>query len=222
MITAHSGCDNTAPNSVEFIDYALKCGVEAFEVDVRKDNKGNLILSHDKTDEECMTLVKAFEMLSKHKDKYINCDLKEKNLENLTYELATKYGVEKNLIFTGDVNPECFKTENLQFEDVKWFVNAEIFVEKLYERIMGGDESVKEELKLSLLEYKKYRVCGINWNYKLYESLKEEVLKEGLGVSIWTVDDKEELKTYLSENLSNITTRQVEMALSIREGIKNI
>ncbi len=221
MITAHSGCDNTAPNSVEFIDYALKSGAEAFEVDVRKDEGGRLILSHDKTVEECMTLQEAFEMLAKFKHKLINCDLKEKDLELLSYNLAKKCGVEKNLIFTGDVNPDCFKIGNTEFEDVKWFVNAEIFVDKLYEKITQAGSGVKEELAASLEKYKEYKISGINWNYNLYEMLKSEVSNESLPVSIWTVDDDENLLKYIKEDVVNITTRKVKNALSIREGLKN-
>ena len=51
MITAHSGCDGTPENSLEFLRTALQSEADAVEVDVRKNGEGKLILSHDETQE---------------------------------------------------------------------------------------------------------------------------------------------------------------------------
>lgn len=47
IITAHSGCDGTEDNSLEFVTYALRSEAGCLEVDVRKGQDGDLILSHD-------------------------------------------------------------------------------------------------------------------------------------------------------------------------------
>lgn len=52
LITAHSGCDGTPDNSLEFVKHALSCGVDAFEIDVCC-RDGRLFMSHDTTDLEC-------------------------------------------------------------------------------------------------------------------------------------------------------------------------
>ena len=41
IITAHSGCEGTAPNSMDHILTALSCGSEMLEIDVR-DHDGAL------------------------------------------------------------------------------------------------------------------------------------------------------------------------------------
>ena len=40
MITAHSGCDETPENSLEFLRTALQSEADAVEVDVRKNGEG--------------------------------------------------------------------------------------------------------------------------------------------------------------------------------------
>lgn len=46
-ITAHSGCDGTPDNSLEFVRHALQTNADALEVDVRKTKDGILAISHD-------------------------------------------------------------------------------------------------------------------------------------------------------------------------------
>ncbi len=47
MITAHSGCDGTEDNSLDFIRYALDSDAGCLEVDVRKVWIVDLVLAHD-------------------------------------------------------------------------------------------------------------------------------------------------------------------------------
>ena len=48
-ITAHSGCDGTPDNSMEFVRYALGSEGDCLEVDIRRNRNEELILSHDET-----------------------------------------------------------------------------------------------------------------------------------------------------------------------------
>ena len=97
MITAHSGCDGTPENSLEFLRTALLSEADAVEVDVRKNGEGKLILSHDETEEDAVTLEEAFRMAEGIPKKKINCDLKQKGLEEEIYRLALEYGMESRL-----------------------------------------------------------------------------------------------------------------------------
>ena len=45
MITAHSGCDRTGDNSLEFIRYALARNVGGVEVEGRKNSRGGRVPS---------------------------------------------------------------------------------------------------------------------------------------------------------------------------------
>ena len=44
-ITAHSGCDGTPDNSMEFVRYALASEGNCLEADIRRNRDGELILS---------------------------------------------------------------------------------------------------------------------------------------------------------------------------------
>ncbi len=219
IITAHSGCDNTAPNSREFIEYALNLGAECFEVDVRKDGEDVLMLSHDKTEEKCLTLKEAFEILAKYPNRLINCDLKEEGLEQSVLTLAKECKVDKQLIFTGAVNPKCFTVGREDYKDVSWYVNAEIFVPDIYKMVAESksEDEIKACLVGSLDEYKKYNVKGINWHYKLARLAETEIKEHGLKFSVWTVDDESEISAFIKDGVENITTRNLKMALNLRE-----
>ena len=56
-ITAHSGCDGTPDNSMEFVRYALASEGNCLEADIRRNRDGELILSHDETAEEAVSRV---------------------------------------------------------------------------------------------------------------------------------------------------------------------
>lgn len=47
LVTAHSGCLGTAPNSLEFASAALEAGADFLEFDLRLGAHGRLLLSHD-------------------------------------------------------------------------------------------------------------------------------------------------------------------------------
>ncbi|OQP06094.1 hypothetical protein B1691_17245, partial [Geobacillus sp. 47C-IIb] len=47
LITAHTGCMNTPPNSIESILEGIKAGADIIEVDVRATKDGVAVLLHD-------------------------------------------------------------------------------------------------------------------------------------------------------------------------------
>ena len=110
LITAHSGCDGTPDNSLEFISHALRSGADALEVDVRAAQDGTLYLSHDRTDAACPKLSQAFQML-RSSPMRINCDLKQPGLEEAVLALAASQGVAGQLLFSGDVSTERMRRD---------------------------------------------------------------------------------------------------------------
>lgn len=218
MITAHSGCDGTEDNSLEFIRYALKLPVEAFEVDVRKDSRGELILSHNETQEKAVGLDQAFALLKAHPDKRINCDLKQPELENAVVELAKEYGVDKQLIFTGEVNPELFRKGAVQYPEVLWFANLECFWPDYGAWMRSGvtEEQVAERLEQVLEKMLDYEVQGLNWYYEMAEKVFKKTIELGIGISVWTVNDQEKQEIWLGRKVKNITTRCPAQILKIK------
>lgn len=221
MITAHSGCDHTADNSLEFIEYALSLPVEALEVDVRKSANGELILSHDETDEEAVLLATAFELLKAHPEKKINCDLKNQGIEADVVALAKQYGVDAQLIFTGWVNPELFRKGNVVFPQVTWYANLEVLFPDFDEWEGDGrtDEELQERLGQLLLELTQYEAPGFNLHYGLANQVWEKAHELGLGASVWTVNDPELQELWLKRGAANITTRKVAQLLSLKQNL---
>ena len=110
LITAHSGCDGTPDNSLEFVRHALQTNADALEVDVRKTENGGLAISHDPiaADQDAPTLQAVFSLVAPT-EKKINCDLKEPDLEEAVIGLAREQGLLQRLIFSGTVSLERFQ-----------------------------------------------------------------------------------------------------------------
>ena len=220
MITAHSGCDGTEDNSLSFIRYALLTEADCLEVDVRPDESGILVLSHDEAGGQPVTLKEAFSLLSKHPDKKMNCDLKTKGLEAAVYHLAEEEGAEAQLIYSGETNPRGMKTERL-----KNYPNAEIFlnIENIEPHLMEPRISEAERdvlMSLALKQAKSFGAHCINMEYHLLTPSALRTLKEEeLTASVWTVNDEADIRRFLDEPLvENITTRNLKAALALKIG----
>lgn len=124
-ITAHSGCDGTPDNSMEFVRYALASEGNCLEADIRRNRDGELILSHDETAEEAVRLGQVFELLKEKPEKRINCDLKTPGLEIPVYQLAKEYGVEGQLIYSGTVSSFFMKARPEKYPEVRVYWNIE-------------------------------------------------------------------------------------------------
>lgn len=208
MLTAHSGSDNTAPNSWEFIHKYINTKVDAIEVDIRMNENEELYLFHDKLDvmtSETVYLEDVVKLLKKYPQMYINCDLKEENLEQPVIQLFKRNGIIKQLILSGTVDLDhvtnnpivCFNIENYypdfysnsQLRDSQW--------------IKGIHEYLNQ-----------YDVNILNVNYRFFDKKTcEDVLEEGLQLSMWTVDDENARALYHQLQVFNITTRQITESL---------
>ena len=112
LLTAHSGCDGTKDNSLEYINYALNLGADCLELDIRKDKSGTLVLSHDDGPAH-VTLEEAFTMLANHPEKRLNCDVKQDGLELEVYSLARQKQVVGQIVFSGSISKGCWKSASM-------------------------------------------------------------------------------------------------------------
>ena len=218
LVTAHSGCDQTKDNSLEFIKYALNSKADCLEVDVQKNEKGFLVLSHDEADNNAPLLENAFLMLKEYPGKKLNCDLKQRELELEIYKLAEKTGVNNQLIYSGNVDLELIKKGNTRLQQVDIYLNIEILLPELEELCaLNNAELLEQGLKRAAMESSNYEVKCINMDYHLCtESFLVFLKKNGILCSAWTVNEESILKQFLDNNIYNITTRTVIDALTIR------
>lgn len=200
--TAHSGCEGTAENSMEFIEKAIALGVPVLEVDVSVRNDGTPVLLHAETagDNEGVLLSDALGYIAEHSDTVqVNLDLKAfTNIPEIA-ALVAQYKLENRCFFTG-VGAEQTQTVKIDAPAIPYYLNADLNKMRL------EDESY---LKSIAEEAKRSGAIGINCNYKnASKKLCEVFHAEGLKVSFWTADNKLVMRNLLTFAPDNITTRE--------------
>lgn len=213
MITAHGGALGTRKNTIEYLDKACNTAVEAIEVDVRADCKGNLILGHwfiPPIKSRRISLKTVFEYAKKY-GKRVNVDLKRTGLVATAVALAKEVGVEDLIYFTGSVS----------HDDIKDLGGCDVYVNKgFYSRIHSLKTENLPAIKAYLESYGESVINGININYtQTNDELWNKAFEIGLGVSMFTVDDPDVLKRVVKMPFDNITTNISDVALKERDGI---
>ncbi len=208
-VTAHTGCMGTKENSLEAIETGAQSGANIIEFDLRTNKNGDLVLSHDEPTGEEKTLGEAFECFKKFDDIKANVDIKAtKALENV-YPLAKECGVENRIFYTG-VNDEFVDAVRNKSPEISYFLNVKV----------NALKKNNEKYLRSLVEkVKNAGAIGINFKYtSASKKLVEVFHKNGLLVSIWTVNDEFNMHKILSFGPDNITTRKPdELAKIIKE-----
>lgn len=213
-ITAHSGCDGTPDNSMEFVRYVLGSEGDCLEVDIRKNQNKELILSHDETVEGAVKLSQVFELLKEKPEKKINCDLKTPGLEVSVYQLAKEYGVERQLIYSGAVGISFMETRLKKYPEVQVYWNIENLI---LETDLGRNISMKQ-IEQAFHTAVNYSAQCINMEYHMFTDKIIELLKSiGLGSSAWTVNEPDGIRKLMKKGITNITTRSLKTALAIRK-----
>jgi glycerophosphoryl diester phosphodiesterase len=215
LLTAHSGADGRPDNSVEYVRYALALSVDALEVDVRRD--GCLRLAHDEVALDAPALADVLALAAKHPSIKINCDLKTAGLEVAVCQLAAEAGLAGRIILTGTVDAE--KAPILQ-DTAEIYLNMEEYVPDLY---LGFREIPDFDLRAAETISSVCLKNGIK-TVNVYQGIVtrrmiETLAAQGIGLSVWTVNDPSELQWFLSRGVTNITTRTPRLALDLRAAI---
>lgn len=206
-LTAHSGSDGLADNSMEFVVFfAGKSAVTAIELDVRMDRDRQLVLHHEAlaAGARYARLEDVFAYIAiRSSPVRINCDLKETGLEEHVHRLANKYALWPQVELSGAVACKYLPEWNGQI-----LMNIENGMDDaLYGENIGrwGENVLLEALtKLSRSQAK-----IININHQLFtDAVRERGRQLALEFSLWTVNDLETIGNYESENIYNITSRK--------------
>lgn len=199
LVTAHSGSEKTKPNSREYLNDIMSGKIEAdvFEVDVRC-RKGRLYLSHFPAlfMKNKVPLVDALSILKK-KDIKINLDIKEHGIFSAVQDLVSSMGLDKQVIYTGNVSPKDAK----KLIAGVLYANVNPFCKGL--RPVPEDAVALKEA----LEKHGERVVGLNINYKWTEpKFYAAAAEAGLNLSVYTVDDPIALEKLSQYTFANLTT----------------
>lgn len=206
VITAHSGCEKTAPNSRDHVLAAIASGSEMIEVDVRMDENGALYMSHDVPEDPsaCMKLREMFELVAPAENLGMNLDVKTEGLLDAVMALADEFGLRSRIVFTGACNSDRAKINALGGE--MW-------------RSMWPGDHIPDGIAANKVDGSPY----LNVQYRMITDEYDKALREiGCGFSAWTVDTEEDIIRFLKMGISNITTRKPVLAMKLRKEIQGI
>lgn len=205
--TGHTGCNETVDNSIESMEVAVNHGADIIEFDVQYNGKEH-ILAHDEIVGGEVTLREAFLKLKELKNVKANVDIKTTEQVGKIQDLAEEIGVLDQIFLTGvklefvaDVSENCPK--------IPYYLNMNIIHPE-------KDEHIENYLKNITSKVKQYGAIGLNINKNsAYGELVEACHKEGLLVSVWTVDKEWEIYKMMSYGVDNITTRRPDIVKKV-------
>ncbi|RSX58391.1 hypothetical protein D2E24_0270 [Bifidobacterium samirii] len=241
MITAHSGSEGTPDNSREFFDAFIAGGVDCLEVDVRRDEHGDLCLGHDHPETSdghgTVLLADLFAAMADFpQGAAINCDLKENGLERSVLDLADRAGIAERVIFSGTVCPTACVRSDGDGSRARVLYNPENLIPDFYsgtERFanlaVGASQPAglpAEAMTLpcadddnwaALLDYcLSAPVAALNINYRVMTPARmDECAARGVPLSVWTVDDPCAQRRFMNAGVFNLTTRLPHQAMSM-------
>lgn len=234
-------------DSMDSVEAALRLGVDAAEVDVRKSARG-LILSHDRRAEAgyaaSVTLEEVFAAVAPHPGMMVNCDIKEADILPDVLELAARCGFGRDrLVLSGSVYPPYLGEHPEIAARAQIALNvegilAEFYIEALpahertaekaaavredawtYARALpGGPDAYIERVADICAEL---RAASLNLPVGLLTPERMQRFRAlDLPLSVWTVDDPDRMKQMFAGGVANLTTKRVREALDIRRAIQ--
>lgn len=238
-ITAHSGCEGTLRDSFEGIERGIALGAECVEVDVQMDAAGMLRLSHDARADYsgAETLEKAFARIA-DAGISVNCDLKAPRVIYPVLEMAKRYGLTGGqLIFSGSVSCDLLAADPEISRQARVFLNGEEIAKYFYSgeaedfaQALRSPWSILHERYAEILDdripqiaaaAKSVGAAAINLPFR---NLTHEHIARfracGAELSLWTVNEEEDMRRLLREDLISMTTLNVRRAMEVRAEIQ--
>ena len=212
-LTAHTGCEGTKDNSLDSIVVAFVSGADIVEFDLFFDENGVPVLSHDEPKGSEPTLEDAFKMLSVYKKLGINIDIKRTDDLSRVVCLAEKYELKDRIFFTGVVD-EFVEAVKQGAPEISYFLNKDIdFLRK-------NDDDYINEL---IAEVISCGARGLNIRYtNCTAKLVEKCHENNLEVSVWTVNNKFDMKKVLMLGVDNVTTRKPKAYNEIISSVRGV
>ena len=239
-ITAHAGCEDTASGSISSVYDGLRLRADFVEVDVRRTQQGELVLSHDRlTDENyrsCVRLPQVLELVKGFKTVGVNCDIKEEDILYDVLDLSKRIGLEHDqIVLSGSVTPSALKSDPSIVKRANVLLNIEEILKELcMSRLPAHAADIAalppwEVVRRYIPDVSAYfddvvNIClrsevrAVNMPYRppISEFLPR-FREAGVPVSVWTVDKPEDIESILREGVYNITTRKVRLVLEARK-----
>ena len=231
-IISHRGrtSKNSKDNSLQAVSDAIDLGVDMVEVDVRRTKDSQIICFHDfaigsipianlnyseivETNSQIPTLEQVL-WLAKDKIE-IDVELKESGYESDVITMVIDYF---------DYDSFTMKSFNLNAVKTIKETNPKIYTGML----LGSSYSFNQFLHVinesfTCNNFNETRADFISPYYKIFEAgWLLRFSKRQIPIQVWTVNDKELLRTLINQEVHSIITDVPELALEIRESISNV
>ena len=242
LITAHSGCNNTPPNSMESLIVGMESGADFVEVDVRSEKNGLPVLFHDgfiKTINQGQINICDYTL--SELNNFIKSDpiLKKQYSEIITFTIAVAMAKDYGCFLNVDIKDDlCIDPMAMIIKEAN-MVDSVIVTGCKYKRAYSlkkkypdfqvllniGKKVLEENGKSAFLiaeEVCRMAVdascCGINIEFKyLTDELIHTAQRRFLPISIWTLKESDNLDAYFKMGLYSITTTAVDLLVEKRK-----
>ncbi len=202
-VTYHAGAMHTPANSI----YSVKAAIEAdarvveFDVSFRPDGTPVIIHNAEPNNSQGVFLDNALEVVAEHPTCKINLDIKSTKNLGAVDELVKLYGLTERVFYTGVFEDWVETVKNNS--EIPYYLNYNI----------SSEEATDEKILQSVADkVKGYGAIGINSNFKYATKAFVEVMhKNGLLVSLWTVNEPKAMSKVLETCPDNITTKRPEL-----------
>ena len=242
LITAHSGFNNTPPNTLESVIVGMESGADFVEVDVRSTKDGLPVLFHDdfmKTKDHGEVRISDHTLTELNK--LIKTDSKESNqiteiiTLNKAISIANDFGGLLNVDIKDDqcIVPMTRAVKETNMVDSVIITGCEYAraasLKKKYPEfpvLLNIDEQqlLDKEKSASMIADEVCRMavetscCGINIEFKyLTDELVQTARRRFLPISIWTLTESDNPDDYLNMGLYSITTTAVDILIKKRK-----
>ena len=231
-IISHRGrtSKNSEDNSLQAVDDAIDLGVDMVEVDVRRTKDSQIICFHDleiggipianlnyseiiEMNSQIPTLEQVL-WLAKDKIE-IDVELKESGYERDVITMVLDYF---------EYDSFTMKSFNLDIVKAIKEINQKIHTGML----LGSSYSFNQFLLIinesfTCSNFNETRADFISPYYKIFEAgWLLRFSKKQIPIQLWTVNDKELLRTLINQEVHSIITDVPELALEVRESISNV
>jgi glycerophosphoryl diester phosphodiesterase len=192
---------NTSMNSRESVMEALNWDIDCVEVDIRFDQDGNPILTHDPVADPkfCISLKEALDIIAIKTNVSIALDLKEWNSLSELVSVIDNSGFSQRAMYLGNViddMPRLLK-EGGGFH----------FFPNVYREMVENEDAASLAILASRYKSSGAKGIGINYHYLSREAVNQ-FHAAGLLVSAWTVDDRKAMERMLEYGIDYVTTNR--------------
>ncbi|MBF9016539.1 MULTISPECIES: glycerophosphodiester phosphodiesterase [unclassified Oceanispirochaeta] len=231
IVTLHSGALDKTPNSQEYLDLAAEMKPDVVEVDVRCTSDGIVVLHHDPDvkdtaqslviaenslrelkvlSQDLLTLSEAMIFCKKHK-LFMNLDLKESNAADAVIRVIKEQDMARDILFSG-----CGKKEILHIR--KNLPEARVLLNVEDDELNCDGSQYSDAVVRNVYNASEWGCCGLNINHQYCKNeLVNYARTRSLPLMIWTVDDEEKLRHFISLGVYSITTNRIDLFHMIQQ-----